>query len=195
MLVELTESDRPHRLGSRTTSPLMQTSETLTFAAEDQDTIMSRDWQLRPKGWLRLLGPLAGPSAAVWSAGSGPGSSTSSDSGAGARPARPDTAVLTPRTAGSPPNTGPERKRDMGRTRGRPSRSHSSGAVLSPGRRLLDDIAAAQFEQPAACRAPHRHRAGQARQLPVISRPAPSCGHTAKSTRAGYAAPRPQAAG
>jgi hypothetical protein len=61
MLVELTESDRPHRLGSRTTSPLMQTSETLTFAAEDQDTIMSRDWQVRPKGWLRLLGPLAGP--------------------------------------------------------------------------------------------------------------------------------------
>ena len=61
MLVELTEFDRPHRLGSRTTSSMMETSGTLTFAAEGQDTIMSWDWQVRPKGWLRLLGPLSGP--------------------------------------------------------------------------------------------------------------------------------------
>ena len=61
MLVELTEFDRPHRLGSRTTSSMMETSGTLTFAAEDQDTTMSWDWQVRPKGWLRMLGPLSGP--------------------------------------------------------------------------------------------------------------------------------------
>jgi carbon monoxide dehydrogenase subunit G len=61
MLVELTEFDRPRRLGSRTTSSMMQTSGTLTFAAEGEDTIMCWDWQVRPKGWLRMLGPLSGP--------------------------------------------------------------------------------------------------------------------------------------
>lgn len=59
MLVELTEFERPHRLGSRTTSSMMQTSGTLTFATEGQDTVMSWDWQVRPRGWLRLLGPLS----------------------------------------------------------------------------------------------------------------------------------------
>lgn len=61
MLVELTEFDRPHRLGSRTTSSMMQTSGALTFAADGGGTVMSWDWQVRPKGWLRALGPLAGP--------------------------------------------------------------------------------------------------------------------------------------
>ena len=61
MLVELTEFERPHRLGSRTTSSMMETSGTLTFAADGQDTLMSWDWQVRPKGWLRMLGPLSGP--------------------------------------------------------------------------------------------------------------------------------------
>jgi carbon monoxide dehydrogenase subunit G len=61
MLVELTEFDRPHRLGSRTTSSMMQTSGALTFAADGDGTIMSWDWQVRPKGWMRMLGPLVGP--------------------------------------------------------------------------------------------------------------------------------------
>jgi carbon monoxide dehydrogenase subunit G len=63
MLVELTEFDRPNRLGSRTTSSMMQTSGTLAFAADgDGDgTVMSWDWQVRPKGWMRMLGPLFGP--------------------------------------------------------------------------------------------------------------------------------------
>ena len=61
MLVELTEFSRPHRLGSRTASSMMETSGTLTFAADGEDTVMSWDWQVRPKGWLRLLGPLSGP--------------------------------------------------------------------------------------------------------------------------------------
>ncbi len=61
MLIELTGFDRPHRLGSRTTSSMMETSGTLTFAADGQGTVMSWDWQVRPKGWLRMLGPLSRP--------------------------------------------------------------------------------------------------------------------------------------
>ena len=61
MLVELTEFDRPHRLGLRTTSSMMQTSGALTFATGGDGTIMSWDWQVRPKGWMRMLGPLFGP--------------------------------------------------------------------------------------------------------------------------------------
>ena len=61
MLVELTEFDRPHRLGSRTTSSMMQTSGALTFAADGDGTVMSWAWQVHPKGWMRMLGPLFGP--------------------------------------------------------------------------------------------------------------------------------------
>ena len=61
MLVELTEFDRPRRLGSRTTSSMMQTSGALAFAADDEGTVMSWDWQVRPRGWMRMLGPLFGP--------------------------------------------------------------------------------------------------------------------------------------
>jgi hypothetical protein len=48
MLVELTEFQRPHQLGSRTASSMMETSGTLTFAADGQDTLISWDWQVRP---------------------------------------------------------------------------------------------------------------------------------------------------
>ena len=61
MLVELTEFDRPHRLGSRTTSAMMETSGALTFAADGDGTIMSWAWQVCPKGWMRMLGPLFEP--------------------------------------------------------------------------------------------------------------------------------------
>jgi carbon monoxide dehydrogenase subunit G len=61
MLVELTEFDRPYRLGSRTTSSMIETSGALTFAADGGGTVMSWDWRVRPKGWLRVLGPLSGP--------------------------------------------------------------------------------------------------------------------------------------
>lgn len=60
MLIELTEFDRPHRLGSVTTSSMMETSGTLTFAAEAGATVMSWDWQVRPKGLFALTGPLVG---------------------------------------------------------------------------------------------------------------------------------------
>jgi hypothetical protein len=61
MVVELTEFDRPRRLGSRTTSSMMQTFGALTFTADGESTVMSWGWQVRPKGWMRLLGPLFGP--------------------------------------------------------------------------------------------------------------------------------------
>jgi carbon monoxide dehydrogenase subunit G len=58
MLVELTEFERPHRLSSRTASSMMETTGGLTFAAEGDGTVMTWDWQVRPKGWMRMLGPL-----------------------------------------------------------------------------------------------------------------------------------------
>jgi len=62
MLVTLTEYTRPHRLASTTTSSLMDTRGTLTFApAGAAGTTMRWDWEVTPKGWLRLLGPLFGP--------------------------------------------------------------------------------------------------------------------------------------
>lgn len=65
MLVTLTYFERPRMLGSCTTSPLMDTDGTLTFnpdpSAPKAATTMSWDWQVTPKGWLRLLGPAFGP--------------------------------------------------------------------------------------------------------------------------------------
>jgi hypothetical protein len=61
MLVELTEFERPHRLGSVTTSSMMETSGTLSFTADVEATVMAWDWQICPRGWFRLFGPLVGP--------------------------------------------------------------------------------------------------------------------------------------
>jgi len=61
MLVELIEFDRPHRLGSRTTSPMMETIGTLSCTSDAGATRLAWDWQVRPKGWFRALGPLVGP--------------------------------------------------------------------------------------------------------------------------------------
>lgn len=60
MVVQLTEYDRPRRLGSRTTSSMMETSGALTFTPEAGGTMMSWDWNVRPTGWFRFLGPLVG---------------------------------------------------------------------------------------------------------------------------------------
>jgi uncharacterized protein YndB with AHSA1/START domain len=60
MDVELTGVERPHRLASRTTSSLMDTSGTLSFTEDGGGTTMRWDWQVHPKGWLRLLGPVFG---------------------------------------------------------------------------------------------------------------------------------------
>lgn len=61
MMVKLTEFDRPHRLGSITTSSLMETSGTLSFSVDAGATVMTWEWKVLPKGWFRLLGPLVGP--------------------------------------------------------------------------------------------------------------------------------------
>jgi hypothetical protein len=61
MVVELTDFERPHRLGSLTTSSMMETTGVLTLTAEGDETVMGWDWQVRPKGWFRLLGPLVRP--------------------------------------------------------------------------------------------------------------------------------------
>ena len=61
MVVELTEFERPHRLGSLTTGSTMETSGALALIAEGDETVMGWDWQVHPKGWFRLLGPLVGP--------------------------------------------------------------------------------------------------------------------------------------
>ncbi len=62
LLVTLTRFERPRLLGSTTTSTLMDTAGTLRFTADGEAaTILAWDWQVQPKGWLRLLGPLFGP--------------------------------------------------------------------------------------------------------------------------------------
>ena len=61
MVIDLTEFERLHRLGSLTTSSTMETSGALTLTAEGDETVMGWDWQVRPKGWRRVFGPLVGP--------------------------------------------------------------------------------------------------------------------------------------
>ena len=60
MLVELTDFDRPHLLGSRTTSSMMETSGGLTLVTEGDGTLLAWEWQARPNGWFRITGPVLG---------------------------------------------------------------------------------------------------------------------------------------
>jgi uncharacterized protein YndB with AHSA1/START domain len=60
MLVELTEVQRPRLLASHITSSQMEVSGTLTLTEDAGGTTMRWNWQVRPKGGLRLLGPLFG---------------------------------------------------------------------------------------------------------------------------------------
>lgn len=53
MLIELTDFQRPRRLGSRTTSSMMETTGTLTCTGDAGSTLLSWDWQVHPKGWYR----------------------------------------------------------------------------------------------------------------------------------------------
>jgi hypothetical protein len=61
MLAEITEFARPHRVGTHTTSRVMETTGALCFTPERDGTTMTWDWQVTPRGWLRALGPLLGP--------------------------------------------------------------------------------------------------------------------------------------
>jgi hypothetical protein len=58
MLIELTEYDRPRRLRSRTTMSSIDVDGGLTFAPLGTATRMSWDWEVSPRGPMRLLGPL-----------------------------------------------------------------------------------------------------------------------------------------
>jgi hypothetical protein len=40
---------------------MMETSGALTFAAEGEGTVMGWDWQVHPKGWMRMLSLLVRP--------------------------------------------------------------------------------------------------------------------------------------
>ena len=62
MLVELTEYERPHRLGSRTTSKLMETSGALTLTSEGDGTrhVLGLAGALEgvaPDGWAAVRAP------------------------------------------------------------------------------------------------------------------------------------------
>lgn len=60
MLIEVVEFDRPRGLRSRTTSSVMQTTGSLTCTRVDGGTLLAWDWQVRPRGWYRLMSPLVG---------------------------------------------------------------------------------------------------------------------------------------
>jgi uncharacterized protein YndB with AHSA1/START domain len=61
MLIEITEYDRPRRLGSRTAMASVDVNGGSTFEPVDGATRMSWSWEVSPHGPLRLLGPLVAP--------------------------------------------------------------------------------------------------------------------------------------
>ena len=60
MEIEVTAFERPVRLVSRTTMDAMLIEGATGFAADAGGTTMTWDWQLTPRGWLRLMTPLVG---------------------------------------------------------------------------------------------------------------------------------------
>jgi hypothetical protein len=60
MDIEVTEYDRPRRLGSLTRMAAADVDGLLTFEPDPAGTRLVWSWELRPKGALRLVGPLLG---------------------------------------------------------------------------------------------------------------------------------------
>jgi len=58
MVTELTEYDRPSRLGYTTITSTLDIDGTLTFQQVGQSTRMRWAWDVRPKGTTRLLTPI-----------------------------------------------------------------------------------------------------------------------------------------
>jgi Polyketide cyclase / dehydrase and lipid transport len=58
MLIEVTDFQRPIRLGSRTTMSDVDVDGGLTFEPVAGGTRMNWSWEVTPRGPLRLLGPL-----------------------------------------------------------------------------------------------------------------------------------------
>lgn len=58
MDIEYTAFDRPHLIASSTRMATADFSGTLTFTADQAGTRLSWSWEARPKGAVRLLGPV-----------------------------------------------------------------------------------------------------------------------------------------
>jgi uncharacterized membrane protein len=58
MTIEYTEFNRPRRLGSVTHIPQMDISGTLLFEPQGQNTKMKWLWNIEPRGFYKLLGPI-----------------------------------------------------------------------------------------------------------------------------------------
>ena len=58
MVTEVTEYDPPYVLGSRTLVGGSEVTGSVSFATEGARTRMRWDWEVRPRGWMRLLGPV-----------------------------------------------------------------------------------------------------------------------------------------
>jgi hypothetical protein len=58
MTIEFTEFDRPRRLGSTTHISNMDINGTLLFEPQGQNTKMKWLWNIEPRGFLKLLGPI-----------------------------------------------------------------------------------------------------------------------------------------
>ena len=72
MTVEFTDYERPRRLASSTHMATMDIAGTLTFDPVPQGTRMRWEWDLRPRGLVKLLSPVIGPlgrrqEQAIWS--------------------------------------------------------------------------------------------------------------------------------
>ena len=60
MVVQFTGFERPRRLASLTRSAMMETVGALTFEPAASGTLMRWEWDVRPHGPLKLMGPLVG---------------------------------------------------------------------------------------------------------------------------------------
>lgn len=60
MVVEVTGYERPSWLASVTRSSTMETEGALTFESIPGGTRMRWSWDVRPRGLLRLIGPIVG---------------------------------------------------------------------------------------------------------------------------------------
>jgi uncharacterized protein YndB with AHSA1/START domain len=58
MVIEFTDFERPRRLSSSTGMSVMDVRGTLTFDPVPEGTRMRWHWELAPRGYVRLLGPL-----------------------------------------------------------------------------------------------------------------------------------------
>jgi len=58
MVIEFTAYDRPRRLASATHMATMEFEGALTFVSVPDGTLMRWTWDLRPRGFLKLMSPL-----------------------------------------------------------------------------------------------------------------------------------------